>query len=178
MIATILATLLHLALWRGDASEDPIARAERLQDIAVAIASASASRDEAAFLIVLGEQETHFARYARHPRTCVAGGPRGARCDHGAAYGYWSLHRAACPALWDAELSEDDPRAVYLGAQCAVALYRYGRFACKEPGGAFALYGGRRCGDPIGPRRAQRMNQIKIMLDHGGLPWPAEPPKP
>src|SRR5512146_744183 len=159
----VLATLLRLALWSGDATEPPDARATRLQDIAVGVAAASASWDEAAFLLSLGELETHFAAYTQHPTTCLAG-PRGARCDHGRAYGYWSLHYKACPALW--ELPAADQRAVYVGAQCAVQLYRYGRFACKAPGGAFALYAGRRCGDPIGERRLQRMRQVRVMLEH------------
>lgn len=62
--------------------------------------------------------------------------------------------------------------------KCAIQLYRYGKFACKAPGGAFALYAGRRCSDPIGPRRQQRLQQILNMLDHGGIPWPAEPRLP
>lgn len=170
--APILATLLRLALWRGDAAEDPIARTERLTDVAVAIAGASASRDEAAALLALGEAETHFARYTRHPTTC-AEGPRGMRCDHGRAYGYWSLWRSACPAAW--ELPIDDPRATAVTAQCAVQLLRMGRWTCKSWAGAFSLYAGRRCSDPIGLPRERRMKQIRIMLDHGGLPWPAEP---
>lgn len=94
----VLAVLLRLTLWSGDASEPADARATRLRDIAVAVAGASSSREEAAFLLALGEAETHFARYTAHPQTCVAG-PRGARCDAGRAFGYWSLHRAACPPL-------------------------------------------------------------------------------
>lgn len=160
---TILATLLRLQLWHGDATEEPIARAERLRDVAVAIAAASSSRDEMAFLLTLGEAETRFAAYTRHPTTCVQG-PRGARCDVGKAYGYWSLHRKACPALH--ELPLDDPRATYVGAQCAVRLYRFGRFTCGTPAGIFSVYAGRRCSDKLGIPRAHRMRQIRIMLDH------------
>lgn len=173
--APVLATLLHLRLWAGDASELPDARAERLQDIAVAIAGASASREEEAFLLALGEAETHFAKYTRHPTVCVSG-PRGMRCDSGRAYGYWSLWRSACPGAW--ELPVDDPRATALTAQCAVALYRMGKYTCKNWAGAFAFYAGRRCSDAIGIPRARRMNQIQIMLEHGGLPWPSEPVVP
>lgn len=170
--APVLATLVHLALWSGDAREDPAARAARLQDIAVAVGGASASRDEAAFLLALGEAETHFGAYTQHPATCVLG-PRGMRCDSGRAYGYWSLHRQACSTIWG--IPAGDQRAVYVGAQCAVALYRAGLYACKSKAGAFAYYAGRRCSDPIGPPRARRMAQIAIMLEHGGLPWPSEP---
>ncbi len=156
----ILATLLKLGLWHGDASEDPISRAERLQDIAVAIAGASASRDEAAFLLALGEAETHFGAYTAHPTTCVTG-PHG--CDKGRAFGYWSLHRQACPALWD--LPPGDQRATYVGAQCAIRLYRFGKFTCGTPAGTFAVYAGDKCSHPRGIPRAARMSQVRALLD-------------
>jgi hypothetical protein len=162
--APILATLLRLSLWHGDATEDPIARAERLQDIAVAIAGASSSRDEAAFLLTLGEAETRFAAYTRHPETCVLG-PRGMRCDQGRAYGYWSLHRRACTALHGLPL--DDPRTVYVGATCAIQLYRFGRFTCGrgDDAGIFNVYAGNSCSKGPGAARANRMAQIRAMLN-------------
>lgn len=167
----ILATLLHLRLWAGDAQEDPAARAERLQDIAIAIGGASSSREEAAFLLTVGEAETRFASFAGYNRCRVT--DNGRQCDHGKARSYWQLHHAACPGLWN--LPPGDARGVYLAAQCAVQLYRYARFACTAPGGAFDLYAGQRCGGKLGEQRYVRMNQILIMLKHSGMPWPSEP---
>lgn len=172
--APILLTLLRLNLWAGDATEPPENRTARLQDIAVAIAGASANRTEAAALLALGEVETRFARYVSEDR-CHEG-PRGMRCDEGRSRSVWQLQRAACPSLW--ELPPGDQRATYVAAQCAVRLLRYGRAKCGSVAGAFAVYAGRPCKDRIGPPRERRMRQVLVMLDHGGLPWPSEPRPP
>ena len=130
----------------------------------MAIASASASWDEAAFLLTIGEAETHFARYVVRPDVCLATGPAGARCDRGRAFGYWSLHRKACPAVWD--LPRDDERSVIVAASCVVRLYRYARYTCGPGAGPFNLYGGRSCSDRRGQARAVRMARFVALMGH------------
>lgn len=173
-LAVIFATLLRLALWSGDAAEPADARAQRLNDIAAAVQSASSSSEVQAALLTLGEAETHFAAYVGSGH-CEAG-PRGSRCDRGRARSYWQLHKPACPKLFD--LEPTDPSTVPVAAQCAARYLRYGRSICGDWQGAFSVLAGRRCADPFGIPRAQRMRSVLSMLEHGGTPWPAEPRPP
>jgi hypothetical protein len=168
----VLATLMHLRLWVGDASEDPADQARRLQDASVAISAASSSRELAAALLTLGEAETHFAAYVGNDRCHEK--PAGMRCDRGKARSYWQLHSLACTDLSEVAAG-DHETATLVAAQCAARLLRWGKYTCGSWAGAFNLYAGNACGKGPGKAREQRMRQVLNMLDHGGQPWPAEP---
>ncbi len=163
----VLACMMRLQLWAPDvATEEPIARAERLRTASIAIAAASSNRELAAALLTVAEAETRLAKYVGEDR-CLDG-PRGAQCDRGRdglprARSYWQLQRSACAPLW--ELPPGDERATYVAAQCAARLLRWGRQYCGSWAGSLSVYGGRRCKDPIGVRRAARMQTIRSMLD-------------
>ena len=68
-----------------------------LEPIAAAIASVSATREDAASLIALGWHESKYARAVLEGR-CHELGERA--CDRGLALGPWQLHQAACSRAW------------------------------------------------------------------------------
>jgi hypothetical protein len=77
--APILAALLALAPWHGDRSLSRAEREAMLRPVAEAIAAASRTREDAAFLVTQGWFESKYARAVLSGHCDEM--PRGMRCD-------------------------------------------------------------------------------------------------
>ncbi len=139
MIDLILAVLLTLPRFSLDAGESVEERRERLTDVARAIAEVSKNRTEAAALIAVAWHESKFSALVQANRCSEL--PYGMRCDNGKARSLFQLHKAACPAIWDAPTSQH----TRLGAECAIKLLRWYREQCGSKQGAFGMYAARTC---------------------------------
>lgn len=157
----ILAVLLTLPQYRGDAHADPTVedRARLLRPVAVAIADVSRNATEAAALVALGYHETAYARFVLDG-VCYQG-PVGARCDGGKARGAWQVWNW-CRPLWAAP--ENAPGRHLAGARCAISLLRRGRQQCGTLAGAFGVYAGKGCEWKGGPGRVRTTNLMEGRL--------------
>lgn len=108
-----------------------------VQDIAVAIAAANPSREQAALMITGAWHESHFVP------EIIAGGCDKHGCDDGKARGIWQLHRAACPKAYEFEAGSAE--SILLEAACARSLYGWAYRECRTVPGAFAFLGGLAC---------------------------------
>lgn len=61
--AAVLAVMLRLPQFTADAADSPEERAELYRPVAEAIAAASRTVEQEAFLIAQGNHDSHFARY-------------------------------------------------------------------------------------------------------------------
>lgn len=121
LTSAILAVLLSRPASHTDVDASVSAREARLRPVAMAIAGAVKTEDEASAMLALGEHETHYAEH-------VLGGhcelmPKGERCDGGRARGPWQVHRDACPVSW--QFAPGDVNSLPVEAGCAIRLMRW-----------------------------------------------------
>jgi hypothetical protein len=141
---------------RGETIE---ARTERLAPFASEMVEATrGDRRMLAALLVLGDEESHWAGYVTDGR-CHEG-PLGQRCDAGLARGPWQLHAQTCRRAWQHPAGSKE--SLHEEVRCAAALLRYGGRKCRSWSGAFGVYAGVGCGWRGGPRRARRMGRMGL----------------
>jgi hypothetical protein len=161
LTALLLSLLVALAphTTDRDRGETRVERAARLEPVASEmIAATRGDRQLLAAMLVLGDEESHWAAYVTEGR-CHEG-PPGQRCDVGLARGPWQLHRRTCPRAW--EHPSGSAQSLHEEARCAAALLRYGRRKCGSWAGAFGVYAGVGCGWAGGMRRARRMGRVGL----------------
>lgn len=176
-----LAAMTAQAPFFLDREETELERARRLQPVAYAQEQACLAiwpqepRSCVRGLLLIGERETHWARYVGEGR--CKDGPVGMRCDpdrfgNPRARTYWQLWPAACPKLKHTVPGSE--AELMLGARCAAAQLRtaYARCSSNPHGrwaGAFAGYRSIDCHWPGGARRAALLgtieNQMRISPD-------------
>jgi hypothetical protein len=143
----LLAILLSLAVWNGDAALSPESRTVLYSPTIDAICRVGKTPQEQAWLAAQAYSETHLASYVLTER-CSAG-PVGSRCDAGLATGPWQLH-LHCRDAWKATTYQERLDA---GARCAVRGARHGSTVCGIRGAFGFQTGIRVCsGNWIEPR--------------------------
>lgn len=189
MLEAIFAILMHYQPFFADNETEPVRR-ERMRIVAAAIehsadrATCSGAwakrecrrlfndrRGLAAALIVIGHEETRFARYV-HENRCLDG-PPGMRCDLDdkgvpRARGLWQVWRVACPDLWD-RMVDASLEATKAAAWCSATRIAGAYRRCQNHNrdawsGAFSGYRGASCTWPGAVRRARRVRQLIARL--------------
>jgi hypothetical protein len=119
----------------------------RCLPVAVAIAQAARSREEAALLVAQGWHESRWAAYVLEGR--CQDGPPGARCDEGRARGPWQVWHYCRATTTAGE------------ARCVLATARLAVARCGSWDGAFAALAGKGgCAWSGAPRRVETMRAV------------------
>ncbi len=158
-VEQILAALLSLSPYSGDAAESFEARTQLVEPVAAAIVESTSYTRERAFLVAQAWHETKLARYVLEER--CQDGPVGAQCDQGRATGPWQAH---CREAHDAQTLEERYAA---GAKCALRQWSYGLARCKgdERSGFLAQHGGIvACSDGRYAGRVRTMRRVLGLL--------------
>jgi len=150
-LAAVTAALATLPVYHEDRA-NPYKGAQ-LATVALAVASVSRTREEAAYLIAIGQHESGLS-FRVHFGLC-----RSFECDRGKALSLWQLHaNGRTDEIWHGfvGLSLDNTKAA---ASAAVRHVRFAQRLCRgEPDmivATFRAYNGSGCRKPTPTERAR-----------------------
>lgn len=151
MLRAVLAAIA-LALPVSWEDRDAADKQEHLREIAAAVAKATRTADEAAFVLAWGFHESAFSIRIHEGRCRLEKGECDAvRGPNGKLYararGPWQTHRNGMPgSRWAKMIGREH---VETQAEEAVKRARWALRTCGNVRGAFVVLGGRRCSETI-----------------------------